>query len=158
MVEDLPAFLPTILSVVSLSLLPFLVVMGTAFTKISIVLLLLRNAMGVQQAPSGLIINALALTLTIFIMYPVGNAILVEIRAQELTLQDWDSSVQIYEVISGTFVDHLNRHTTERELDFIMSAAMRLWPEELHGQIHGENIFLPQLLSWFCIINSFDLT
>jgi type III secretion protein R len=142
MIEDLPAFLPTILAVISLSLLPFLVVMGTAFTKISIVLLLLRNAMGVQQAPSGLVINAIALTLTIFIMYPIGNTILVTLRAEELTLEDWDSSVRIYEVISGNFVEYLKKHTTERELDFIMSAAIRLWPPELHGQIHNQNIFL----------------
>jgi type III secretion protein R len=142
MIEDLPAFLPTIIAVISLSLLPFLVVMGTAFTKITIVLLLLRNAMGVQQAPSGLVINAIALTLTAFIMYPVGNSILVTLQAEGVGLKDWESSVRTYEIVSDAFVTYLSKFTSEREMDFIMVAATRLWPEELHSHIHEKNLFL----------------
>lgn len=142
MLEDLPAFLPTVLAVTAIGMMPFLAVMATAFTKITIVLMLLRNAMGVQQAPSGLVINSIALTLTVFIMYPVGNTILVQIREQGLALTDWDSTVKTYDIVSGAFVDYLIKFTSERELDFIMNAAMSLWPEELHSQIHDRNLFL----------------
>jgi type III secretion protein R len=142
MMEDLPAFLPTVLAVTAIGLMPFLAVMATAFTKITIVLMLLRNALGVQQAPSGLVINSIALTLTVFIMYPVGNTILVQLRQQELALTDWDSTVRIYDIVSAAFVDYLAKFTTEREMDFMMNAAMRLWPEELHPQIHDRNLFL----------------
>ena len=41
-----------------LGLLPLAVVMTTSFTKFSIVLTLLRSALGVQQAPSNLVISA----------------------------------------------------------------------------------------------------
>lgn len=140
--EDLPAFLPTILAVMAIGLMPFLAVMATAFTKITIVLMLLRNALGVQQAPSGLVLNSIALTLTVFIMYPVGNTILVQVREQGLALTDWDSTVRIYDIVSSSFVDYLVKFTTERELTFIKNAAMALWPEELHSQIHDRNLFL----------------
>lgn len=140
--EEIPAFLPTLIAVAALGLMPFLVVMATAFTKITIVLMLLRTAIGVQQAPSGLVINSIALTLTIFIMYPVGNSILVQLREQSLTLTDWDSTVKIYDIVVTAFVDYLVKFTTEREIDFIMNAAMQLWPAELHHQIHDRNIFL----------------
>lgn len=142
MIEELPAFLPTIIAVISISLLPFLAVMATAFTKITIVLMLLRNAMGVQQAPSTLVINAIALTLTVFIMYPVGNSILVQLQTEDVGLDDWESSVRVYEIVSGSFVAYLTEFTSDREMDFIMNAAMSLWPEELHGQIHDQNLFL----------------
>jgi type III secretion protein R len=142
MIEELPAFLPTILAVMAIGLMPFLAVMATAFTKITIVLMLLRNALGVQQAPSGLVLNSIALTLTVFIMYPVGNSILLQVREQGLSLTDWDNTVRIYDIVSSSFVEYLVKFTTERELTFIKGAAMALWPEELHSQIHDRNLFL----------------
>lgn len=36
---------------VTLSLLPLLIVMGTSFLKLSVVFALLRNALGIQQIP-----------------------------------------------------------------------------------------------------------
>lgn len=53
------------------SLLPFVFASGTCFVKFSIVLVLLRNAMGVQQVPSNLILNSIALMLAAFVMQPV---------------------------------------------------------------------------------------
>ena len=57
------------------SMLPLGLVMLTSFTKISIVLSLLRNALGVQQVPSNLVISGLALAATLVIMQPVGHEI-----------------------------------------------------------------------------------
>ncbi len=52
------------------ALLPFLVMILTAYMKIVIVLSLLRSALGVQQAPPNQIINGIAFMLSIFVMYP----------------------------------------------------------------------------------------
>ena len=72
---DLTQFTPSsaLLTVVLLSLAPFVVVMITSFTKIVVVLSLLRNALGVQQVPPNLVLNGLAMVLTIYVMYPVGQ-------------------------------------------------------------------------------------
>lgn len=57
--------------VVFLALAPFLAVMVTSFTKIVVVLSLLRNALGLQQVPPNVVINGLALVLSIYVMNPV---------------------------------------------------------------------------------------
>ena len=54
-----------------LSLAPSLLVMMTAFTRIVIVLSLLRNAIGTQATPPNTVLIGLALFLTFFVMQPV---------------------------------------------------------------------------------------
>ena len=54
-----------------LSLAPSLLVMVTAFTRIVVVLSLLRSALGTQGAPPNTVLIGLALFLTLFVMQPV---------------------------------------------------------------------------------------
>jgi len=54
-----------------LSLAPSLLVMVTAFTRIVVVLSLLRGALGTQGAPPNTVLIGLALFLTFFVMQPV---------------------------------------------------------------------------------------
>lgn len=54
-----------------LSLAPGFLVMVTSFTRIVVVLSLLRGALGVQQSPPNQVIVGLALFLTFFVMTPV---------------------------------------------------------------------------------------
>jgi flagellar biosynthetic protein FliP len=56
-----------------LSLAPAILIMLTSFTRIVIVLSLLRHALGTQQMPANQIIIGLSLFLTFFIMTPVWN-------------------------------------------------------------------------------------
>ncbi len=60
------------IALATLSLLPILLIMMTSFVKISVVLALLRNALGTQQIPPNQVITGLSLILTIYIMVPVG--------------------------------------------------------------------------------------
>jgi flagellar biosynthetic protein FliP len=53
-----------------LSLAPSILIMMTSFTRIVVVLSLLRTAMGVQQAPPNSVIVSLSLFLTLFVMTP----------------------------------------------------------------------------------------
>jgi type III secretion protein R len=56
-----------------LSLAPFVLVMVTSFVKISVVLSILRNALGTQSVPPSQVITGLAFVLTLFIMTPVAK-------------------------------------------------------------------------------------
>ncbi len=58
-----------------LSLLPAALMMMTSFTRIIIVLSILRQALGLMQAPSSQTLIGLALFLTFFVMAPVFNQI-----------------------------------------------------------------------------------
>src|ERR1044071_2260732 len=72
---DLTQFSPSsaLLTVVLLALAPFVAVMVTSFTKLVVVLSLLRNALGLQQVPPNVVLNGLALVLSVYGMYPVGT-------------------------------------------------------------------------------------
>lgn len=62
----------------TLTLLPAGLLMLTAFTRIIIVLAILRQAIGLMQAPSNQILIGLALFLTIFIMAPIFEQVFKE--------------------------------------------------------------------------------
>jgi type III secretion protein R len=64
----------TLLLVVVLGLLPFILLATTSFAKLSIVLGMLRNALGAGQLPSGGVVMVLAALLTGYIMLPVARA------------------------------------------------------------------------------------
>ncbi|MGJ0303139.1 flagellar type III secretion system pore protein FliP [Aliarcobacter cryaerophilus] len=79
-------FVKTINIAVILALMvlaPSLLLMLTSFTRIIIVLALLRQAMGLQQSPPTQIVISLALIMTIFIMEPYGK-------------KAWDESIVPY--------------------------------------------------------------
>ncbi|MGL4205177.1 MAG: flagellar type III secretion system pore protein FliP [Aeromonadaceae bacterium] len=58
-----------------LTFLPSIVIMMTSFTRIIVVLSILRQALGLQQSPSNQVLVGLTLFLTLFIMGPVFDRI-----------------------------------------------------------------------------------
>lgn len=58
-----------------LTLAPSLLIMMTGFTRITIVLSFIRNALGLQQTPPNQVIIGLALFITFFIMAPIATEI-----------------------------------------------------------------------------------
>ena len=65
----------TLVLLTGLSFLPAILLMMTSFTRIVIVLSLLRQALGTQNSPTNQIIVGLSLFLTFFIMSPVADKI-----------------------------------------------------------------------------------
>ncbi|GLX77613.1 flagellar biosynthetic protein FliP [Thalassotalea insulae] len=59
----------------ALSFIPAAVIMMTSFTRIVVVMAILRQAFGLQQTPSNQVIIGLTLFMTLFIMTPVYNKI-----------------------------------------------------------------------------------
>ena len=70
--------LQTLLLLTSLTFLPAALMMMTSFTRIIIVLSLLRQALGTQTAPPNQVMIGLALFLTLFVMGPVFDKIYVD--------------------------------------------------------------------------------
>ncbi|MEM8727374.1 MAG: type III secretion system export apparatus subunit SctR [Chlamydiota bacterium] len=61
----------TMMAVIALAaLLPFVIILLTSFLKVVIVLSLLRNALGVQQAPPNQALTGIALLMSIYVMFP----------------------------------------------------------------------------------------
>lgn len=76
----------------AISLLPFVLLMMTCFTRIIIVLSFTRSAMGVQATPPNSVLIGLALFLTLFIMSPVVDEITetayLPYRNEQITQQE----------------------------------------------------------------------
>lgn len=71
--EDLAVTVQIILLLTFLTLAPALLILVTSFTRIIVVLSLLRHALSTQQIPPNQVIIGLALFLTFFVMFPVFN-------------------------------------------------------------------------------------
>ena len=90
-----------------LTFIPAAVMMMTSFTRIIIVLAILRQAIGLMQAPSGQVLVGLALFLTFFVMAPVldriNNEALQPYFAEEITLQQGlrNASVPLHQFMMG---------------------------------------------------------
>lgn len=60
-----------IVTIASMAILPLIAVTATSFLKISAVLMILRNAIGVQQVPSNMVLYGVAMVMSLIVMGPV---------------------------------------------------------------------------------------
>ncbi len=90
--QDYTLSLQTLVLLTSLSFIPAALLMMTGFTRIIIVLSLLRQALGTQSAPSNQVLIGLALFLTFFVMSPVLDRVYVEayqpLSENKITMQE----------------------------------------------------------------------
>lgn len=88
---DYSVSLQVLILMTMLSFLPAIVIMMTSFTRIIVVLSILRQAIGLQQSPSNQILVGITLFMTLFIMSPVLDKInqqaLQPYMREELTAQ-----------------------------------------------------------------------
>jgi flagellar biosynthesis protein FliP len=90
--QDYTLSLQTLILLTSLSFIPAAILMMTGFTRIIIVLSLLRQALGTQSAPSNQVLIGLALFLTFFVMSPVIDKIYTDayqpLSENKITMQE----------------------------------------------------------------------
>lgn len=68
-------------ALIAVAVVPLLALAVSAFVKTSVVMALLRNAVGAPQAPPDLVVTGLALLLTIFVMAPVAQQVIAAVEA-----------------------------------------------------------------------------
>lgn len=97
------------------TLLPFIIAGGTCFIKFSIVLIMVRNALGIQQVPSTLTLNGIALIMTVFVMMPVTNNMLHFIEGNNINFNDTQSVSLFMDKGLGSYRNYLV-HYSDRDL------------------------------------------
>ena len=130
---DLTQFSPSsaLLTVVVLALAPFVAVMVTSFTKIVVVLNLLRNALGLQQVPPNTVINGLALVLSIYVMYPVGLSMGERVQTMQNIGASTQNMLKAADTAKEPLRDFLLKHSRPVERAFFLKTAQRtLKPEQ----------------------------
>lgn len=104
-----------------LTLLPAFLLMMTSFTRIIIVLGILRTAMGTAQTPSNQILLGLALFMTLFIMQPVFTQV-YETAATPYLDEEIDAR-QALELASAPIKDFMLRQTREDDLTLFLNLS-----------------------------------
>jgi flagellar biosynthetic protein FliP len=105
----------------ALSFLPAMLILMTSFTRIVVVMSILRQAMGLQQTPSNQVINGIALFLTFFIMTPVFDKI------NEMALQPYLneelSIAQALDVGKKPMMEFMLSQTRLKDLEMFLEIA-----------------------------------
>ncbi len=161
---------------VGMSLLPFVAMIATSYLKIVVVMSLIRNALGIQSIPPNMVINALAMILTFYIMAPVAQEAWDVVKRDEAAVRGTpqpagggapQSSAQLDREIldkpaifahastlagaAEPFREFLSQRTTDREKAFFVHTAERLWAKEgeERAQIDPDSFYI--LLPSFCV-------
>lgn len=111
-----------------LSLAPAILLMLTSFTRIVVVLSLLRHALGTQQMPPNQIVIGLALFLTFFIMAPVWQK--VNNDALKPYYEDRITSEEAFSLASAPVKDFMLKQTRERDLALFIQISKENRPEK----------------------------
>ncbi len=153
-----------ILLLVGLSLVPFVAMIATSYLKIVIVMSLIRNALGIQSIPPNMVINALAMILTFYIMAPVCQSSWDIFRQERAAMQERQEKREqvepgqpFYETdiaakAAEPFRQWLLHQTGDRERAFFVSTAARLWSKdggETDAEVDEESFYI--LLPSFCV-------
>lgn len=126
---DLNQFSPAsaLLTVVLLALAPFVAVMVTSFTKLVVVFGLLRNALALQQTPPNIVLNGLALVLSVYVMYPVG--VQMQQRVGEAPIgASTQAMLGAADQAKEPLREFLIKHTRPLERAFFLKTAQRSLP------------------------------
>ena len=146
--------LVTLVALGVLSLLPFLFMVTTSFVKIAVVFSILRNALGTGQVPSGMIITALALILSIYVMAPVGQEIAqaagpsgARVSAQ-LKSGDIGALLDIVDKGKAPLSKFLERNAGAREKRLFLDLARRVRPVDKRQDVQPTDflVLLPAFL------------
>ena len=119
--EQVSTALQVVFLLTVLTLAPSILVMMTSFTRLAVVLSLLRNALGTQQMPPTQIIVSLALFLTFFIMAPVFNQ--VNDQALQPFLNGRLNQQQFLEEAGKPLKEFMLRQTRKKDLGLFLRIA-----------------------------------
>ena len=152
---------------VGLSLLPFVAMVATSYLKIVVVMSLIRNALGIQSIPPNMVLNALAMILSFYIMAPVMSESwgIVQAKVQSQNVASSTAGNQASVPQSTTALSlptealadaaepvrkFLSDHTAARERVFFIRTAETLWGKDGEpAVVDPESFYI--LLPSFCV-------
>lgn len=115
---------------VALAILPLCLLSVTSFIKFNVVFNLLRNAIGAQQVPSGLIVTLLSIVLTALVMSPVAKSCFVTFNEHYATENSNVEKIDIVGLVRGLKAAtiplklFLAKHAKMREREFFAQLVL----------------------------------
>ncbi|WP_100934297.1 type III secretion system export apparatus subunit SctR [Candidatus Chlamydia corallus] len=134
-----------------LALSPFLVMLLTSYLKIIITLVLLRNALGVQQTPPSQVLNGIALILSIYVMFPTGVAMYKDAR-REIEANTIPQSLFTAQGAETVFValnkskeplrSFLIRNTPKAQIQSFYKISQKTFPTEIREHLTASDFVI----------------
>lgn len=128
--------------ILAISLVPFVAMVVTSYAKIVVVFGLLRNAFGVQQVPPNMVLNGIAILVSLYVMAPVGMNALQSLQGQSLSSQSTQAVIQVFGAAREPFRAFLSKHANEREKRFFMRSASVVWPKEMANSLKETDLIV----------------
>ncbi|WP_374144783.1 flagellar type III secretion system pore protein FliP [Vibrio sp. NTOU-M3] len=138
--EDYSISLQILALMTMLGFLPAMVILMTSFTRIVVVMSILRQAMGLQQTPSNQVIIGIAIFLTFFIMSPVLGKI--NDNAIQPYLNEQITARAAFDAAQGPMKDFMLKQTRVKDLETFVN-------------ISGSNATAPEDVSMAVLIPAF---
>lgn len=132
------------IALLALSVLPFVAMVVTSYTKIVVVLGLLRNALGVQQVPPNMVLNGIALIVSVYVIAPVFYEA-ADAMTNRPQASGTNQTLQVFnylEVSREPFRRFLVRHAHEREKAFFVKSAQVLWPKTQADKVKNDDLII----------------
>ncbi|MGM0439801.1 MAG: type III secretion system export apparatus subunit SctR [Chlamydiota bacterium] len=131
-----------------MALFPFIIMILTAFIKIVVVLSLLRNALGAQQAPPNQILNGVGFLLSLYIMFPTAiqmyesaEGLLNSKEAPEsfLASDSADYIIAVAGAASGPYRDYLKRNVIPAHRQSFYRMTYQILPDNYRANLSADD-------------------
>lgn len=128
----------------AMAVLPFAAMVVTSYTKIAVVLGLLRNAIGVQQVPPNMVLNGVAMIVSCYIMAPVLMEASEQMRGASTpaTQSNAQQLLGVADAAREPFRRFLDKHADPAEKAFFLKSAAAIWPAERAAQLKKDDLLV----------------
>lgn len=123
-------------------LVPFIAVSATSFLKISVVLSLLRNAIGLQQTPPNTVIYSLTLILTLFIMKPIFIEIYDRAQTKDFMNNDTTYLIESFDDTFSPLKKFLYDNSRQQQKQFFIKTAKDIWPDRYKASATSDSLII----------------
>ncbi len=133
-----------------LSILPFVLVMITSFVRITVVLSILRSAIGTPQIPPTMVLTGLAVVLTVYVMAPTGAKVYDSVKP----VLDEGAGQSLFSTASAEALFHaglrakepvrefLLHHSADRDRIMFRDLARRMRPADQRAAVGEKDLLV----------------
>jgi len=146
MPESISSFNPLALAILlgAISLIPLLLMITTCFLKISMVMMLTRNAIGVQQVPPNMALYGIALAATLFVMAPVMDDMQTRFKEKPVDTSSAERLENSLNYGIQPLTAFMSRNTDPDVFTHLTENAQKMWPKNLAQSVttNHDNLLL----------------
>lgn len=137
------------------SLAPFLIACGTCYVKFSIVFVMIRNAIGLQQIPSNMTLNGIAFVMAVFVMMPIMKDGYNYYQSNHVEVNSADDIIKFIDDGFISYRDYLQRYTDPDLAAFFERAQKARQHDEMAEEYNDDD---ENSLSLFSLLPAYALS